>query len=108
MGGASVNRVDYGDTDGNGSYEAFVFWHGSLSGTATGDFGHLVVFELDSKCKPRQLGFAEAGLFASGQLKGKTFGITYAFLRDNEPSCCPTGSGYSEYRVVAGKLKQTR
>lgn len=108
MGGASVDHVDYGDTDGSGAYEAFVFWHGSMSGTAGGDFGHLVVYELDSKCKPRQIGFAEAGLFASGELKGKTFVITSAVLRPDEPTCCPTGTDRSEYRVVAGKLKQLR
>ena len=108
MGGASANGVDYGDTDGNGTYEAFVYWHGSTSGTAGGDFSQLVVYELDQKCRPRQIGFAEGGLFASGALKGKTYRIDYSVLGPNEPTCCPTGHGFSEFRVVAGKLKQLR
>lgn len=108
MGGAGVDHVDYADTDGNGAYEAFVFWHGSTSGTAGGDFAQLVVYELDQKCRPRQLGFADGGLFASGALKGKTYRIDYAVLGPDEPTCCPSGHGFSEYRMVAGKLKQLR
>lgn len=108
MGGASVEQVDYGDTDGNGAYEAFVFWHGSRSGTASGDFSELVVFELDRKCRPRQLGYADGGLFARPELRGKTYRIDYSVRGPDEPACCPSRTGFSEFRVVAGKLQQVR
>lgn len=108
MGGVGLEQVDYGDTDGNGSYEAFLFWHGSMSGTAGGDFSQLVVFELDAKCKPHEIGFADGALFASGTLKGKTYRIDASVLEPGEMTCCPSGHTASEYRVADGKLKQLR
>lgn len=108
MGGGGMDHVDYADTDGNGTYEAYLFVRGTMSGTASGDFSQLVVFELDQKCRPRQLGFADGGLFASSELKGKTYRIDYSVLGPDEPACCPTKRDFSEFRMVAGKLKQLR
>jgi hypothetical protein len=110
--------VQYGDLDGNGSDEAYLYvecgqlmYHTGGPCNAPGasciqqcGTASFFVFEMGPSCSPRFLGALDGGPHAKGTIVGQTFIVELPAQFGTDPPCDASGHRRVAYRLSNGKF----